>query len=442
MATSATNSTLKKEKKATPSSHPHTSTRKQGVSRPASPSSGYTNKDNSSTPSGKPIPNYLKPTFSSRPEPLKQVKKTGHEDTTQKPALLRRRSFDRPPSLHHHVQKLDPSSDPKERLGRDRIIGTARSSSFSSKNVTSPKTVVDRNAPTHKPGKSHQPLTTRTIGRSISLSNKKVTNAPVLPKEPVSHDGTLNLDLETMLESNEESFLAHETEEILNDVSEEQVPSDSPKAENEEVHIDAEETEVNNGEDEKLIKGSNIPTVAGGEINVSALAKPVEETETELHQENEDQHEGEENNGKLEESINANANPEEGIADEAKVEAVDKERVEENIVNDNAVSDEELVGEEKKHEDMNQGNEGSEELKPHEGQDQVVKNVHEEEKAPDAADSSQKKQVVQGNKKESHAAYNDVIEETKNKLLEERKNKVKALVGAFETVIDYESGSK
>jgi len=41
--------------------------------------------------------------------------------------------------------------------------------------------------------------------------------------------------------------------------------------------------------------------------------------------------------------------------------------------------------------------------------------------------------VVQGNKKESHAAYNDVIEETKNKLLKEKKNKVKALVGAFET---------
>ncbi|KAJ6354861.1 hypothetical protein OIU77_005454 [Salix suchowensis] len=87
---------------------------------------------------------------------------------------------------------------------------------------------------------------------------------------------------------------------------------------------------------------------------------------------------------------------------------------------------------------------GSEALKPQEGQDQVVKNnVHEEEdKTPDAADSTQKKQLVQGSKKESHAAYNDVIEETKNKLLEERKNKVKALVGAFETVIDYESGSK
>jgi predicted RNase H-related nuclease YkuK (DUF458 family) len=41
--------------------------------------------------------------------------------------------------------------------------------------------------------------------------------------------------------------------------------------------------------------------------------------------------------------------------------------------------------------------------------------------------------MVQGNKKESHVAYNDVIEEIKNKLLKERKNKVKVLVGAFET---------
>ncbi|XP_023537843.1 uncharacterized protein LOC111798751 [Cucurbita pepo subsp. pepo] len=40
------------------------------------------------------------------------------------------------------------------------------------------------------------------------------------------------------------------------------------------------------------------------------------------------------------------------------------------------------------------------------------------------------------------AVYNDVIEETASKLLEKRKNKVKALAGAFQTVIDYESSSK
>jgi hypothetical protein len=222
-------------------------------------------------------------------------------------------------------------------------------------------------------------------------------------------------------------------------VSQEQVPSDSQKAKNKEEHIVSEETEVNNVTEDEKLKGSNITTVAEREIsNDPALAEPVEETETELHQESENQQE-EEYNGKLEESIDTNANLEEGIA----VEADDQVKVEENA-NENEVSPEVPIGEEKEG-DMNKVNEGSEEHKPQEEQDKpqeeqdkVVSNAQEEEK-PDDANSPQKKQVVQGNKKESHAAYNDVIEETKNKLLEERKNRVKALVGAFETVIDYES---
>jgi hypothetical protein len=259
-----------------------------------------------------------------------------------------------------------------------------------------------------------------------------VSNALVLPKEPIRHDVAQNLDLETKQESNAESFLAHESEEILNAVSKEQVPSDSQKAKNKEEHIVSEETEVNNATEDEKLKGSNITTVAEGEIsNDPALAEPVEETETELHQESENRQE-EEYNGKLEESIDTNANLEEGIA----VDADDQVKVEDNA-NENEVSPEVPVGEEKEG-DMNKVNEGSEEHKHQEEQDKVVSNAQEEEK-PDDANSPQKKQVVQGNKKESHAAYNDVIEETKNKLLEERKNKVKALVGAFETVIDYES---
>lgn len=43
----------------------------------------------------------------------------------------------------------------------------------------------------------------------------------------------------------------------------------------------------------------------------------------------------------------------------------------------------------------------------------------------------------QGSKKDN-TAYNDVIEETASKLREQRRNKVKALVGAFETVISLE----
>ncbi|XP_022951872.1 uncharacterized protein LOC111454606 [Cucurbita moschata] len=48
----------------------------------------------------------------------------------------------------------------------------------------------------------------------------------------------------------------------------------------------------------------------------------------------------------------------------------------------------------------------------------------------------------QGGAGRASAVYNDVIEETASKLLEKRKNKVKALAGAFQTVIDYESSSK
>ncbi|XP_047306658.1 protein starmaker-like [Impatiens glandulifera] len=46
------------------------------------------------------------------------------------------------------------------------------------------------------------------------------------------------------------------------------------------------------------------------------------------------------------------------------------------------------------------------------------------------------------NKKETSMAYNDVIEETKRKLLQDRKNKVLALVGAFETVMSIDQGQK
>lgn len=43
-------------------------------------------------------------------------------------------------------------------------------------------------------------------------------------------------------------------------------------------------------------------------------------------------------------------------------------------------------------------------------------------------------QDVQG-KKDSQLLFNNVIEQTASKLVESRKSKVKALVGAFETVI-------
>jgi hypothetical protein len=46
---------------------------------------------------------------------------------------------------------------------------------------------------------------------------------------------------------------------------------------------------------------------------------------------------------------------------------------------------------------------------------------------------------VEGKKKQNPGLYNNVIEETASKLTELRKSKVKALVGAFETVISLDS---
>ena len=65
-----------------------------------------------------------------------------------------------------------------------------------------------------------------------------------------------------------------------------------------------------------------------------------------------------------------------------------------------------------------------------------------EEKKPEVVMNTESSKRQVGHAKKESQAYNDVIEETASKLLEKRKNKVKALVGAFETVIDKETPSK
>ena len=57
-------------------------------------------------PVEKPLPNYLKPTISSRPDPVKFLKKNNAGEDK----LLRRRSFDRPPS-----SLTSPSTSPSQK---------------------------------------------------------------------------------------------------------------------------------------------------------------------------------------------------------------------------------------------------------------------------------------------------------------------------------------
>lgn len=71
----------------------------------------------------------------------------------------------------------------------------------------------------------------------------------------------------------------------------------------------------------------------------------------------------------------------------------------------------------------------------------AAETMEKEAEATEKAAAAKQRQGGPG-RKESPAMYNHVIEETASKLLEKRKNKVRALAGAFQTVIDYESSSK
>ncbi|KAF2302801.1 hypothetical protein GH714_008509 [Hevea brasiliensis] len=305
-----------------------------------------------------------------------------------------------------------------------------RSSSFSaSKTPSSTKPVLERNSKSLKPIRS-QTTTSGTIKRSSSLSrssnlSKNRSNASRSSKVPNSHDSTQTSDLENKQERYEASLVQEHEVQTANVEREVQVPSDTPKAERKEDIDAAQDTQVKEREEEK-VKSPEVSTV------VSKTAQ-AEDIESELHEHHED-----ENKQEGEENHRSDNHPEECFEDDASIESDEDKGEEENANEKAACTSEEHVDEKEEEEitDQGTGNERSVELKSKEGED-VVEGVEEEENQ-EVANATQKRQGGQG-KKEAPAAYNDVIEETKNKLLEKRKNKVKALVGAFETVIDYET---
>jgi hypothetical protein len=74
------------------------------------------------------------------------------------------------------------------------------------------------------------------------------------------------------------------------------------------------------------------------------------------------------------------------------------------------------------------------------GADDIAKNITGIVKADDQSQLAEKEEArakVDKVWRKDEPKSNDVIEETKSKLLEERKSRVKALVGAFETVMSF-----
>ncbi|XVE97260.1 hypothetical protein REPUB_Repub03eG0004800 [Reevesia pubescens] len=407
MATSTKReSTLGKEKRGT---SPSNSSITHGQRRPSPISTE------------KKVPNYLKPTISSRNDAIKNLKKPGPEDPSQRPNLLRRRSFDRPPSAAVvHKAIISP--------GREKPT-PLQSSSFSAKSTTAPKATLERATKKPDAGKLQTLSSSRSMKKTPSLSptTKKGCTSSASKKPPSNHDKKEEKNLETKQENKE--TLDHQVEEVVKDEQGEIDDNQIPKAEGSEHPDGVDTTEVVKSVEEGKDTVSDISTVSQ-EHNVSQ----TEEMENKFHEEKSDHtkhDEDKENHSK--EEINVGHEHQEKIPhEEVKTEGTEDEGEGEDNATEVVTATKE-IGEQKQLEENDEGSqEGIESSKEAmvEGSEAEVANVV----------GKSQEQAGHG-RKESATPYNDVIEETTSRLLEERKNKVRALVGAFETVIDKETSN-
>ena len=225
--------------------------------KPKQPSS-VSSEDGSDQKPEKPLPNYLKPTISSRPDPVKFLKKNDQDN--QK--LLRRRSFDRPPSSltsasapSPRIQKTLNASPslPREKpaVPREKPATAPRSSSFhGSRSVPRGSTSVK--SPHVAPKKSG------LSSSSTSLKSKKEGSENVAGKKA--------LEKEIVLDTASLSSAQEDEEEIPKDESDTQVAGD-----------------IEEPKEEKENKKANVEVVHGdtsgeeNEIAGSTLVAPVEE---------------------------------------------------------------------------------------------------------------------------------------------------------------------
>uniref|UniRef100_A0A1J3EYT6 Calmodulin-binding domain-containing protein n=1 Tax=Noccaea caerulescens TaxID=107243 RepID=A0A1J3EYT6_NOCCA len=432
--------------KAKPDNQNLTRTKSLGR-KPKLPSSA-SSEDGSDKKPEKPLPNYLKPTISSKPDPVKFVKKNNNSlDDNQK--LLRRRSFDRPPSSFTSPSTSSPRiqkslnvspSGPQDRpaVPREKPVTALRSSSFQGSRG------VPRGGATVK----QPPVAPKKSGlssSSISLKSKKEGSANVKTKKASEKEIALDTASLSSAQEDEEEILKIESDvqvaELADDIEE---PKD--KKENKEVHVEVVEAYESGGDNE-----SSGPTTVVFPVGEDCIAVNKEDEKEEEEKEediliNEDKIEE-----KIEETKEHDSKHDNKVEDEEEVKKkIDEEETPEKV--DIDMKEVESVEEttEEKGEEVKEKQEVKEEKKEKEKvKEEEKEKVKEEEKEKveqgekekvkeEASEEGKKREVVKG-KKVSPSAYNDVIA---SKMQENpRKNKVLALAGAFQTVIDYETAA-
>ncbi|CAG7911551.1 unnamed protein product [Brassica rapa] len=307
----------------------------------------------------KPLPNYLKPTVSSRPDPVKFLRKNKAVEDNQK--LLRRRSFDRPlsSSSTHKPLNTSPQARPRDRpaVPREKPVTGLRSTSFH--------------------GSSRGGLRGSTMVKSPPVASR---GPPGVKKSGLSG----NSSSKSRKEGSENVPKKSSGKEIT--------PECSPPAP---AHEDVEE-------------------IVKVEIDVQ-VSDHIEEDKDQVAQPNEST---EEEKGEL-------------INEEQKEEQKEPENIQENNSEDKEVVEKRV--------DVEENNETvvTPDMKEAEIEAEAKEEENEGSKVKEGTTET-KKEVAKG-KKGSPTAYNDVIA---SKMQESsRKNKVLALAGAFQTVIDYETAA-
>ncbi|OIT38131.1 PREDICTED: intracellular protein transport protein USO1-like [Nicotiana attenuata] len=340
------------------------------------------------------------------PQGKKLTPSSSDPNIHNKQTLARRRSFDHKPPLSSPLLKNRTiSPNPRERIIKPSL-------SLSSKTFTSQKPLMN------KLSKSHYTSTKDVIG------NK---HAPGLYARAVKQDSPAGLTSKTFITSNLPDIVEHidprgeellEQEEHQEQVNESDLVIEDHEELNDNINIEeylkAAESSLYVVENQEVIK-----------MEVQEEKQLVEETRINNHKE-------------VEEIKNepSKLDVEEIEKQESVIKTVNENQEKNEEVQESEVLLKELDNcqQEKEEEKENKEKELEVHIKEEKAENEGRNKGKEENKVTTMGFAKPYLHLVQGNKKES-VVSNDVIEETANKLREQRKNRVKALASAFETVI-------
>lgn len=353
-----------------------------------------------------------KPTASSTHESNKPTKKQAPNALPTK-SLTRKMSMDKSPSPSQ-TQRMPPSSSLAQRtaISASSKEKSLKPSASFPRTATSPKPVPDKTAKTLRNGKNQPPVKAKSIKKEPSMKKRETKDSPATTSTATSSHDIAEKSIK-MPEEQEDKAVHEIAPETLKVQEEEQTI-------NEIQPIDHVDTEPDTIENDKL--------------EASNTSYPLEEHKesTSVEEEDKKSYNCETNNQEEEK--------EQGNNDEGQENGQSSEQLEENL----ATGIHEQIERKKEEEDPDDndrkvrtpaGDNCEKESENTENDTTELKEIDmgsTEDTKLESEEVESKRQDIQG-KKES-PAYNDVIEQTASKL-SRQKSKVKALVGAFETVI-------